>query len=130
MAVTQQANVHPASKEQRINNPYLVKLNQSVDDIMRMDVAGIQPEKSKMAHIKPDNDWIYGKLAGMTLALAYAWNSPQAAVFHQKAVWLQMEKFLNRVLDNCKNGKWWREQPGTGAPILTVLPCCPLWKCL
>lgn len=126
MTSENKSKIHLGSKEPKASNPYLLKLHQTIDEIMQLNVADIRPEALNMAHINPDNDWIYRKLAGMALVLAYAWGAPRTAVFHQKTVWLQMEKLLNRILDNCKNGKWWREQPGTGDANINRFTLLPL----
>lgn len=116
------------SAESHAANPYLTKLNQTIDDILKLNVADIKPDSFQMAHINPDNDWIYRKLSEMALMLAYAWSSPQATGFHKKHVWQQMEQLLDRVLDNARNGRWWREQPGTGDANINRFTLLPLME--
>ena len=102
------------NNNQKIGNPYLAELDRRVDDIMAKDVDAIRSKDLGMKHINADNDWILPELAGMALLLGYAWNSPQAKSFRRNEVWDQLVKLINRLLNSCHGGKWWRELPGTG----------------
>lgn len=107
-------------------NPYLALLNQTVAETLKLDVARIQPDRSEMAHILPDNDWIHPRLCEKALVLAYAWSSPLTTAYRDPGAWQQMEKLLKRVLEKGQAGRWWREQPGTGDPNVNRFTLLPL----
>lgn len=108
-------------------NPYLTGLDERVDVILELDPGEYRYE-SKMAHLAPDNDWKYPRLAGMALTLAHGWASPLSRHCRSRAAWNHMETILSKVLNDGAEGKWWREETGTGDDNINRFTLLPLME--
>lgn len=117
-------------KSPDIANPYAAILERQIEAILPLDVTGIRASPLGFKHLKDDNDWVYREMAGMALALAHGWNTPQFRFYRGQQVWEQMDRLLGRLLDAAPNGKWWSEQPGSGDDNInrfTLLPLLDLY---